>query len=142
MDQREYLMESDEESVRLDLKTDLAVVENQALWAGIKPGMRVADMGCGVGKTTFHLNKLVGSNGSAVGIDVAPQRISYAESHYSHMGIEYVGKDIRKSLADLGMFDFIWVRFVLEYYRLESFDIVKNISKVLKPGQRNEEIGE
>jgi SAM-dependent methyltransferase len=69
-----------------------------------------------------------------VGVDVAPQRIRYAQSHYSHKGIEYVGKDIRKPLDDLGTFDFIWVRFVLEYYRLESFDIVKNISKVLKPG--------
>jgi SAM-dependent methyltransferase len=69
-----------------------------------------------------------------VGIDVAPQRIGYAQSHYSDTGIEYLGKDIRKPLDGLGMFDFIWVRFVLEYYRLESFDIVKNISKVLKPG--------
>ncbi len=134
MGQRGYLMESEEEAVRLDMKTDGAVVEKQALWAGIKPGMRVADMGCGVGKTTFHLNKLVGPSGSAVGIDVAPQRIGYAQSHYSHVGIEYLGKDIRKPLEGLGMFDFIWVRFVLEYYRLESFDIVKNISKVLKPG--------
>ena len=134
MNQRRYLMESDQESVRLDMKTDPIAVEKQALWAGIKPGMRVADLGCGPGKTTFHLNKLVGPDGSAVGVDLAPQRIQFAEDHYRHEGIEYVRTDIRKPLNDLGMFDFIWVRFVLEYYRLESFDIVKNISKILKPG--------
>ena len=134
MDLRGYLMESDEESLRLDLKTDESLVEKQALWAGIRPGMRVADLGCGAGKTTFYLNKLVQPKGSTVGVDVAPQRIHYAESHYSHKGIEYVRRDIRQPLEDLGMFDFIWVRFVLEYYRLEGFDIVKNISKILKPG--------
>ena len=134
MNQRGYLMESDEESVRLDLKTDGTLVEKQALWAGIKPGMRIADLGCGAGKTTFHLNKLAQPRGWTVGVDSAPQRILYAESHYSHPGIEYLCRDIRQPLEDIGMFDFIWVRFVLEYYRLESFEIVKNISKILKPG--------
>ncbi len=127
MNQRRYLMESDEESVRLDMKTDPIAVEKQALWAGIKPDMRVADLGCGPGKTTFHLNKLVGPDGSVVRVDLSPQRIQFAEDYYSQEGIEYVCTDIRKPLNDLGMFDFIRVRFVLEYYRLESFDIVKNI---------------
>jgi len=52
-------MESDEETLRLDLKTDGKIVESQALWAGIKPGMRVADLGFGSGKTTL-LNLLAG----------------------------------------------------------------------------------
>lgn len=134
MNQRSYLMESDEESVRLDLKTDPEVVKKQALWAGIKPGMRVADLGCGAGKTTFHLNELVGPTGAVVGIDIARQRIDYAENHYRHARIEYACKDIREPLTDLGMFDFIWMRFVLEYYRKDSFEILKNIAKVLKPG--------
>ena len=129
-----YLMESDEESVRLDLKTDTDAVEKQALWAGIEPGMRIADLGCGAGKTTFVLNKLVGSAGSTVGIDISPQRLDYAGTHYSDAGLEYICKDIREPLDDIGMFDFVWLRFVLEYYRRESFDIVKNISKILKPG--------
>ena len=129
-----YLMESDEESFRLDLKTDTGAVEKQALWAGIEPGMRIADLGCGAGKTTFVLNKLVGPAGSVVGVDMSSQRIDYAQSHYSQDRIEYVCKDIREPLNDLGKFDFAWVRFVLEYYRRDGFDIVKNISKILKPG--------
>ena len=39
-----YLMESDEESLRLDMKTDPRDVESQARWAGIEPGMRVATL--------------------------------------------------------------------------------------------------
>ena len=129
-----YMMESEEEAVRLDLKTDPEEVEKQALWAGIQPGMRIADLGCGSGKTTFVLNKLVGPSGSTVGIDISQQRIGYAESHYRHAGIEYICQDIRQPLDNLGMFDFVWMRFVLEYYRRDSFDIVKNISRILKPG--------
>ncbi len=134
MNQRNYLMESDEESVRLDMKTDPVAVEKQALWAGIKPGMRVADLGCGSGKTTYYLNKLVQPLGSVVGVDMSPQRLQYAKDHYHHEAIEFARADIRQPLNDLGMFDFIWLRFVLEYYRVESLDIVKNISKILKPG--------
>ena len=129
-----YMMESEEEAVRLDLKTDPEEVEKQALWAGIQPGMRIADLGCGSGKTTSVLNKLVGPSGSTVGIDISQQRIGYAESHYRHAGIEYICQDIRQPLDNLGMFDFVWMRFVLEYYRRDSFDIVKNISRILKPG--------
>ncbi len=132
--QRKYMMESDEEAVRLDLKTDPEAVKKQARWAGIKPGMRVADLGCGAGKTTYYLNELVGPTGAIVGVDLAPQRIDYAENNYAHASIQYVCKDIREPLNDLGMFDFIWMRFVLEYYRKESFEIVKNISQALKPG--------
>ncbi len=131
---RQYLMEDDQEAVRLDLKTDAAIVEKQALWAGIKPDMRVADLGCGAGKTTFHLNRLVQPEGQAIGVDIAEQRIEYAKTHYSNESIEYVVADIRQPLEDLGHFDFIWVRFVLEYYLEGSFDIVKNITKILKPG--------
>jgi SAM-dependent methyltransferase len=134
MDHRGYLMESDEETLRLDLKTDGKTVENQAIWAGIKPGMRVADLGYGSGKTTSYLHKLVQPNGEVVGVDIAEDRIKYAKKHYRKQGIEYILRDIRNPLDDLGMFDFIWVRFVLEYYRSESFNIVKNISSILNPG--------
>ena len=122
-----YLMEGDQEALRLDVKTDAKTVEKQALWAGIKPGMRVADLGCGAGKTTFHLNKLAQPKGQTIGADIAEQRIVYAKTNYKHEGIEYFIADIREPLDDLGRFDFIWVRFVLEYYLKGSFDIVKNI---------------
>ena len=45
MSQPGYLMEGDEESVRLDVKTDPRVVIKQARWAGLESGMRVAYLG-------------------------------------------------------------------------------------------------
>ena len=134
MDQLGYLMESEEEALRLDIKTDGEMVEKQARWAGIAPGMRVADLGCGAGKTTFHLNNLVQPMGETLGVDISDQRIQYAKTHYAAKGIRFLKRDIRDPLDDLGPVDFIWIRFVLEYYLKQSFDIVKNISGILKPG--------
>lgn len=130
----EYLMESDEEAYRLDIKTDREVVEKQALWAGIGPGMLVVDLGCGSGKTTSILHRLVQPEGRATGVDYSVKRIEFARKLYQNDGVEFICMDIRNPLEKLGMFDFIWVRFVLEYYLSNSFDIVKNVSKILKPG--------
>jgi len=130
----EYLMESDEEALRLDIKTDTKVVERQSIWAGIKPGMRVADICCGSGKTTSVLHTLVQPGGTVVGVDGSEKRIEYAKKHYSNEGIDFKCKDVRVSIEELGKFDFVWVRFLLEYYRSSSFEIVKNISSIVKPG--------
>jgi SAM-dependent methyltransferase len=129
-----YLMESDEEAYRLDIKTDVNVVEKQALWAGLKPSMHVADICCGSGITTAILRRLVQPDGTVLGVDGSEKRIRYANEHYGGEGIEFKCKDIRESLDDIGTFDFVWVRFVLEYYRSNSFDLFKNISEIVKPG--------
>ena len=128
------IIESQEETLRLELKTDLKIVEKQAIWAGVKLGMRVADIGCGPGKTTFCLHNLVQPEGLTVGVDISEKRIAYARRQYPHTGIEFVCADFREPLTHLGMFDFIWVRFILEYFRSGSFEIVKNLSSILKPG--------
>jgi len=134
MQESQYLMESQDESIRLDKKTDAKVVAKQALWAGIKPGMRVADLGCGSGKTTAVLHELVQPGGEAIGVDISPERLKFANEHYWTDGISFVHDDILRPLDYLGGFDFIHVRFVLEYYRVNSFAMVENIVKLLKPG--------
>lgn len=129
-----YLMENDDEVLRLELKTDNDSINRQALWAGIAPGMRVADIGCGTGKTTCCLHSLTQPGGITVGVDASQKRIDYAREHYDIAGIEFSYRDICQPLDDLGSFDFAWVRFVLEYHRASSFHIVQNIARLLKPG--------
>lgn len=130
-----YLMENQEEEKRLDIKTDPDAVKEQALWFGISPGARVLDVGCGPGKTTSLLYDVTQPGGETLGVDIAESRINYAHSFYGgKKGIDFKVRDIRKPMHDLGQFDFIWVRFVLEYYREGAFNIIKNISNNLKPG--------
>ena len=90
----DYLMESDEETRRLDLKTDTDTIKRQALWAGIKPGMRVADLGFGSGKTTHTLNTLLQPGGQV-------------SSHFDHGVVRRVDQvtgespDVREHLIAL-----------------------------------------
>ena len=131
----EYLMESEDETVRLDVKTDPAAIRRQALWCGVKPGMRILDVCCGSGKTTALLHEMIQPWGNIVGIDFSEARIIYAKEHYGdEKGIEFHLQDLRQSMEWLGEFDLVWVRFVLEYFRKEAPDLVKKIKNCVKPG--------
>lgn len=130
-----YLMENGEEALRLDVKTDPEVVRRQAAWCGVKPGVRVLDVGCGSGRATSILRDLVDPGGAVVGVDYSHERIAYATNHYGQKpGIDFVIRDLTNPIDHLGQFDIIWVRFVLEYYRRESPAIVRNLRSLLKPG--------
>jgi SAM-dependent methyltransferase len=134
MKSTDYLMEDRDEAIRLDKKTDPRKVELQARWAGVKPGMRLADLGCGSGKTSSILHDLIQPGGEVVGLDFAPNRVAFAKAHYDRPGLRFECRDIRDPLDDLGAFDFLWVRFLLEYYLTNAFEIVTHISRFLKPG--------
>ncbi len=132
---KSYLMENLEEAVRLEIKTDPEVVRKQALWCGLKPGLRVLDAGCGPGKITSILHEMIQPNGEILGVDYSKERIHYAKQHYGQRpGIDFQIHDIRDPLDAMGLFDLIWVRFVLEYNRGESPDIIRNLTACLKPG--------
>ncbi len=135
MDRTEqYLMENPEEALRLDVKTDPDAVRNQANLCGIGPGARVLDVGCGSGKATSILHEMVQPGGSVIGVDFAEDRLSFAQQYYGNKeGIEFRRMDFMGLLADLGQFDFIWVRFVLEYFLEGATDIIRNLAKSLKP---------
>ena len=129
-----YLMENEEEIERLEKKTDVRIVHEQALWAGIQPGMRVADIGCGSGITTRALYDLVQPGGEAVGVDMSEDRLAFARSKYGRPGVTFECRNALAPLNGMGLFDFIWVRFFLEYHRSRAFDIVQNLARITKPG--------
>lgn len=132
-----YVMENLEEANRLEIKTDPEAVRKQANWCGLKPGQRVLDAGCGPGITTAILHDMIQPEGEIIGVDYSEKRIQYAiEKHGEKQGIGFRIHDIRKPMDNIGLFDLIWIRFVLEYNRNESLKIVKNMTKYLKPGGR------
>ena len=72
--------------------------------------------------------------GETIGIDFSNQRIHFAKTHYKADRLHFYNLDIRDPLETLGMFDFIWIRFLLEYYQSNSLVILENIFNILKPG--------
>ncbi|MFH1350136.1 MAG: methyltransferase domain-containing protein [Pseudomonadota bacterium] len=130
-----YLMENFEEAPRLEVKTDPETVRKQAQWCGVRPGMRVLDAGCGPGKTTSILYEMIQSGGEIVGLDYSEERILHARQNYGgRPGMDYRVHDLRDPMKGVGLFDLIWVRFVLEYNRDEGAQLVSNLTACLKPG--------
>jgi ubiquinone/menaquinone biosynthesis C-methylase UbiE len=129
-----YLMENPEEGLRLNLKTDFAAVKRQAAWAGITPGMRILDVGCGNGAATAALAELVGETGEVVGLDFSVERIAQAKDQYGSRHITFVHHNILEPYNDDCPFDAIWSRFFLEYFRVEQRQVVQNSLAALKRG--------
>jgi ubiquinone/menaquinone biosynthesis C-methylase UbiE len=126
-----YIMESEDEARRLEIKTDASIVEAFARLAGLGPGMRVVDVACGAGVTTSILAGIVGEGGSALGIDASEKRVERARKVYGGDRVGFERRDFLEPLEGLGSFDFAWMRFALEYFRAECFDIARNVSSLL-----------
>ena len=52
--------------------------------AGLSPGMRVLDIGCGPGDVSFLAASLVGPAGEVVGVDMSPAAIEVARTRLRH----------------------------------------------------------
>jgi len=83
---------SEAELARLDAQA-ASIATPTALFlhsAGIAPGMRVLDLGTGLGHVAFLLSELVGPAGAVVGVDQAAPMLSVAEQRRIGAGIENV----------------------------------------------------
>lgn len=58
--------------------------------AGLRPGMRVLDVGCGPGDVSFIAARLVGAEGAVLGVDAAPDVIALARSRAADQGLKTV----------------------------------------------------
>jgi SAM-dependent methyltransferase len=102
--------------------------------AGLRPGMRVADLGCGVGLVTAMLADLVGPRGHAFGIDASAAQLSQARAlvHPGGRNISFV----EASATDTGLppasFDLVYCRFLLIHLREPERALVE-MRALLKP---------
>ncbi|SPM28698.1 class I SAM-dependent methyltransferase [Mycobacterium terramassiliense] len=58
--------------------------------AGLRPGMRVLDIGSGPGDVSFVAARLVGTAGSVLGVDAAPQMVELARARAAEQGLSTV----------------------------------------------------
>jgi SAM-dependent methyltransferase len=87
--------------------------------AGVGPGMRVLDIGCGVGDVSFLAADLVGPSGAVTGIDRASEAIDIAEVRCRNRSLEHVGFITGEidTLQAANEFDALVGRFVLMHQR-------------------------
>jgi SAM-dependent methyltransferase len=103
--------------------------------AGIQPGMRVLDLGCGAGDAAFVAAHLVGPEGYVLGIDRSPDALGRARLRAARRGlaqVEFTEGDIHDP-APGGPFDAIVGRLILMYVP-DPAAVLRRQAPVLRPG--------
>src|SRR6516165_5814455 len=105
------------------------------LEAGIRRGMRVADLGCGVGMVTALLAELVGPGGHVVGIDSSGAQLAQARERLNGNGtnVSFVEASATDTGLPPGSFDLVYCRFLLIHLP-EPERALRQMSALLKPG--------
>jgi SAM-dependent methyltransferase len=85
--------------------------------AGIVEGMRVLDLGCGVGDVSLLIAEIVGPTGSVLGIDLNPSVLALARARAKESGFAHVVFEERAidQFTAPDPFDAVVGRFVLMY---------------------------
>jgi SAM-dependent methyltransferase len=100
-----------------------------------QPGWRVLDIGCGFGDTTQRIAGLVGPEGEAVGVDVAPRFIETARAETAEAGVANARLEaLDVQTADLGgPYDMAFARFGTMFFA-NPVAALRNVRESLVPG--------
>jgi ubiquinone/menaquinone biosynthesis C-methylase UbiE len=107
--------------------------------AGLAPGMRVLDVGCGVGDVSLLAARIVGKKGSVLGVDRSAASLEIARGRSERRAelcqtanIWFVEADLN-TFEPFGNFDAIIGRFVLHYVP-GRVSMLRRLSQSLRPG--------
>ncbi|MDD7942727.1 methyltransferase domain-containing protein [Actinomycetospora lutea] len=130
---------SDDELTRYRLAAQRAREQEADLWelAGLRPGARVVDVGCGPGAMLPVLAEVVGPHGAVAGVDADPEAVATARSVLARAGVHRAG--VRRGRAEAtglpgGSFDVAMVRHVLAHNGGAEQRIVEHLASLVHPG--------
>jgi 2-polyprenyl-3-methyl-5-hydroxy-6-metoxy-1,4-benzoquinol methylase len=129
---------TDAELRRLDIQSRFLFPFTSALLtqAGVRAGMRVLDIGCGIGTISMTLAELVGSGGEVVGIDIGAPAIRQAEQNAKTAGLSNVrfltgDEHPAVTMATEQPFDAVFGRFVFLHQK-DPVHFVKTLAQGLR----------
>ena len=103
--------------------------------AGIAPGMRVLDVGCGRGDVSFLLARLVGERGEVLGVDRDPRALDLARERLRELrlaNVAFTEGDFGTLAAEHGTFDAAVGRRVL-MYQADPVLALRGLLRALRP---------
>lgn len=105
--------------------------------ADYQPGERVLDLGCGGGATTRAIAEIVGPQGAALGLDIAPMLVAVAEERAAaaESAARFVCADAATARLAEPPFDRLHSRFGSMFFA-EPVPAFANLKAMLTPGAR------
>lgn len=104
--------------------------------AGIGPGMRVLDIGCGIGDVAFIAAGLVGSAGRVTGIDASAKAVAAARLRAAAGGTDVEFQEARiEDFAGFDAVDAVVGRFILLHIA-DPAALIASIAHRCRPGAR------
>ena len=104
--------------------------------AGIRAGMRAADIGCGVGMVSAWIAEQIGPSGHLDAIDISAEQVEVARKHAAECGIRnaefFTASADSTGLTD-NAYDLVFCRFVLMHMRSPE-DGIREMKRILKSG--------
>jgi ubiquinone/menaquinone biosynthesis C-methylase UbiE len=103
--------------------------------AGVRPGMRCLDLGCGGGEVTFEIARLIGPEGHVTGVDMDEVKLELARAAAAERGVANV--EFRAANVDEwsepGGYDLVYCRFLLEHLS-RPVDLLERMWAAVRPG--------
>ena len=131
-----YIMESSEESRRLQLQAQADDIRPLLRATGLVPGARAFDAGCGPGEISQAMALMVGPGGSVTGLDTSAARLAEAARRCADLPhARFIQGDIRNTGLPDSCFDYTWSQYVLEYLS-DWEDALGELIRVTRPGGR------
>jgi ubiquinone/menaquinone biosynthesis C-methylase UbiE len=111
------------------------ITERLLRGAGIGPGMRVLDLGCGAGDVAMLAAELVGAAGSVVGIDREREVIAVARERARSAGLGHIDfeEGSVESFPDPDPFDAVIGRYVL-IHQADPVALIRAAAGRVRPG--------
>lgn len=103
---------------------------------GLRPGMRVAELGCGSGNTACWVAEQVGPSGSVVAVDISEEQIEQARQQAAkrHLqNIDFHVADAYSPRLPEGSFDLVYCRLVLMHLTRPA-DGLAAMRALVRPG--------
>ena len=103
--------------------------------AGLRPGMRCLDLGCGGGEVSFELASLAGALGSVVGIDMDEVKLALAREAAAERGfanVEFRAGNVN-DWTEPDAYDFVYCRFLLQHLS-RPVGLLARMWKAVRPG--------
>ncbi len=106
---------------------------------GLRPGDRIADIGCGPGVHIPQMLARIQPGGTVTGIDTNPDRLAVGRELLGREldagAVQLIEGDLHALDPDLQPFDLVWMSLVLHHEEI-PVDVIRSLREIVRPGGR------